>query len=64
MRWLMQCMHYVLQGGPWHYDVARTARLAAFGGAVGGPIGHYWFNFLDKVGAVSFPVITGLLLTC
>jgi hypothetical protein len=35
--------------GTWHYDVARTARMAAFGGAVGGPIGHYWFNFLDKV---------------
>jgi hypothetical protein len=33
----------------WQYDIGRTARMATFGGVVGGPIGHYWFNFLDKV---------------
>lgn len=37
------------QTGEWRLDPMRTARMAAFGGAVGGPIGHYWFNFLDKV---------------
>ena len=30
------------------YDVQRTMRLAFYGGCVAGPIGHYWFNFLDK----------------
>lgn len=31
------------------YDIKRTARLAFYGGCVAGPIGHYWFNFLDRV---------------
>ena len=31
------------------YDIQRTARLAFYGGCIAGPIGHYWFNFLDKV---------------
>ena len=31
------------------YDVKRTMRLAFYGGCIAGPIGHYWFNFLDKV---------------
>lgn len=31
------------------YDVQRTLRLAFYGGCVAGPLGHYWFNFLDKV---------------
>lgn len=30
------------------YDVQRTMRLAFYGGCVAGPIGHHWFNFLDK----------------
>ena len=30
------------------YDVQRTLRLAFYGGCVAGPIGHYWFSFLDK----------------
>jgi protein Mpv17 len=36
-------------GVGWQYDFKRTARMAAFGGLVAGPLGHYWFNFLDKV---------------
>eukprot|EP00884_Botryococcus_braunii_P006680 jgi/Botrbrau1/16012/Bobra.0353s0010.2 len=35
--------------GNWKYDIGRTARMATFGGVIGGPIGHYWFNFLDKL---------------
>ncbi len=31
------------------YDVQRTIRLAFYGGCIAGPIGHNWFNFLDKV---------------
>ncbi len=32
-----------------HYDVARTMRMAAFGGLLAGPLGHYWYNVLDRV---------------
>ena len=30
-------------------DWARTARFAVFAGAFGGPVGHYWYKFLDGV---------------
>lgn len=36
------------QPGKHKYDVARTVRLAAFGGLVGGPMAHGWFQVLDK----------------
>lgn len=29
------------------YDYFRTLRLATYGGAIAGPLGHYWFSFLD-----------------
>lgn len=29
------------------FDWQRTARLAAFGGAIAGPLGHVWFQALD-----------------
>lgn len=32
------------------YDVARATRLCTYAAVIGSPIGHYWFNFLDKVG--------------
>jgi hypothetical protein len=31
------------------YDVARAGRLCTYAAVIGTPIGHYWFNFLDKV---------------
>lgn len=31
----------------WRNDWARTARFAVFAGAFGGPVGHYWYRFLD-----------------
>lgn len=31
------------------YDVARATRLCTYAAVIGSPIGHYWFNFLDKV---------------
>lgn len=37
------------QPGKQKYDFARTVRLAAFGGLVGGPMAHGWFQILDKV---------------
>lgn len=30
------------------YDVPRVSRLCAYAALIGTPIGHYWFNFLDK----------------
>jgi len=36
-----------LQAGK-SYDFARTARLVAFGAALHGPIGHYWYGFIDR----------------
>jgi hypothetical protein len=29
------------------FDWQRTVRLAAFGGAIAGPLGHVWFQALD-----------------
>jgi hypothetical protein len=29
------------------FDWQRTGRLAAFGGAIAGPLGHVWFQALD-----------------
>lgn len=29
-------------------DIGRMARMGIFGGALAGPLGHYWFQFLDK----------------
>jgi hypothetical protein len=33
------------------YDAARASRLCTYAAVIGTPIGHYWFHFLDKVGA-------------
>lgn len=30
------------------WDFKRTAKMAAFGIALHGPIGHYWYGFLDR----------------
>ncbi|KAK9817788.1 hypothetical protein WJX72_002169 [[Myrmecia] bisecta] len=30
------------------YDLARTARMAAYGGLIAGPMGSTWFNALEK----------------
>lgn len=37
------------KGISWRFDTFRTARLALYGGAIGGPIGHYWYSYLDRV---------------
>jgi protein Mpv17 len=34
------------KGASWEWK--RTAKMAAFGVALHGPIGHYWYGFLDK----------------
>jgi protein Mpv17 len=34
------------KGKPW--DARRTAKMAAFGLCLHGPIGHYWYGFLDR----------------
>lgn len=41
------------KGVAWRFDTYRTFRLAAYGGAIGGPMGHHWFGFLDKVCVVK-----------
>ena len=43
------------------YDVPRTMRLAFYGGCIAGPIGHFWFNLLDKVN-IPFLLLTELSL--
>ncbi|CAN8075910.1 unnamed protein product [Agarophyton chilense] len=30
------------------WDVRRTAKMGAFGLCLHGPIGHYWYSFLDR----------------
>ena len=40
-------------GTPWKFDTFRAMRLAVYGGAIGGPVGHYWYNYLDRVRAAS-----------
>eukprot|EP01024_Parvocaulis_polyphysoides_P020242 TRINITY_DN19381_c0_g3_i2.p2 TRINITY_DN19381_c0_g3~~TRINITY_DN19381_c0_g3_i2.p2 ORF type:complete len:203 (+),score=13.96 TRINITY_DN19381_c0_g3_i2:201-809(+) len=34
--------------GSERYDISRTVRMSVYGGAIGGPLAHHWFNFLDK----------------
>lgn len=36
------------RGQHMNMDFARMARMAIFGGALAGPLGHYWFQFLDR----------------
>lgn len=36
----------LMDGKPW--DATRTARMASFGLLLHGPIGHYWYEFLDR----------------
>jgi uncharacterized membrane protein YsdA (DUF1294 family) len=33
----------------WRLDLVRLLRMALFGGVFGGPLGHFWFRFLDEV---------------
>ena len=40
---------------PFQYDWRRTARLATFGAAVAGPMGHGWFTLLDRYVLPSAP---------
>lgn len=35
-------------GPMFSYDAARAARLCGYSAVIGSPIGHYWFQFLDK----------------
>jgi len=39
---------YEPEAPPFEYDWQRTMRLAAFGGAIAGPMGHVWFQLLDS----------------
>lgn len=34
-------------------DLLRTVRLAVYGGLIGGPVGHFWYNYLDQVGLLA-----------
>lgn len=37
------------------WDAKRTAKMGAFGLALHGPIGHYWYGMLDRTVMVSKP---------
>eukprot|EP00803_Ostreobium_quekettii_P008884 evm.model.scf_335EXC.10 EVM.evm.TU.scf_335EXC.10 scf_335EXC:66985-68576(+) len=41
--------------GPRKYDLARTFRMAVFGGAIAGPMSHVWFHALDKTVLPNIP---------
>jgi protein Mpv17 len=43
----------MLSGKPWDY--MRTARFSAFGLCIHGPIGHYWYQFLDRTVMTNAP---------
>lgn len=49
------------QGKPW--DAKRTAKMGAFGLALHGPIGHYWYGFLDKTVMASAPTSATAVFT-
>ena len=47
------------------YDTYRTIRLAAYGTIVAGPLGHFWFGFLDSHVFASAPKRQAMaLMTC
>jgi protein Mpv17 len=41
----------------------RTAKMAAFGVALHGPIGHYWYGFLDKTIMAHAPTSARAVVT-
>lgn len=45
----------VHDGNRYHHNWRRTARTAAFGGLIAGPMGHMWFTFLERVVLPSAP---------
>mmetsp|Transcript_15182 Transcript_15182/g.32563 ORF Transcript_15182/g.32563 Transcript_15182/m.32563 type:complete len:195 (-) Transcript_15182:585-1169(-) len=48
-------------GKPW--DSWRTAKMAIFGGCLHGPIGHYWYGFLDKSVMTAAPTSAAAVAT-
>lgn len=43
----------ISKGKAW--DARRTAKMGAFGVALHGPIGHYWYGFLDRTIMTAAP---------
>lgn len=41
------------------WDAKRTGKMAAFGACLHGPIGHYWYGFLDRTIMVKAPTSAG-----
>lgn len=37
------------------WDMRRTAKMGAFGICIHGPVGHYWYSFLDKTIMTAAP---------
>lgn len=49
------------KGKPW--DAKRTAKMGAFGLALHGPIGHYWYGFLDRTIMTAAPTSAAAVAT-
>lgn len=51
----------ISKGKQW--DAKRTAKMGAFGLALHGPIGHYWYGFLDRTIMVAAPTSAAAVAT-
>ncbi|KAA8499192.1 Protein SYM1 [Porphyridium purpureum] len=51
----------MMDGKPW--DAVRTGKLAAFGACLHGPIGHYWYGFLDRTIMTAAPTSAAAVAT-
>lgn len=45
------------------WDARRTAKMGAFGVALHGPIGHYWYGFLDRTIMTAAPTSAAAVAT-
>lgn len=51
----------ISKGKKW--DAKRTAKMGAFGLALHGPIGHYWYGFLDRTIMTAAPTSAAAVAT-
>lgn len=51
----------LMAGKPW--DMRRTAKMGAFGIAIHGPVGHYWYTLLDRTVMTKAPTSAAAVAT-